>query len=198
MCGYLDDPRLFFVLWLFVESLCLFCSVKLSTCSSKILHSCGIFSFPAYLHIWTLSSSDCMILRSIFWHWGQLRDSNTTINKRFKCSLMLLKKIRCIKSQGLNIFEFEDQGTKHASIFCCCRRPVLNGEKHFYILCIMFPYINVFGSVQLPWNKKKCGSNWPANIKIIRKVFVCTSKHISVSWLCMHIHGPKWEQVTEF
>ncbi len=33
------------------------------------------------LHIWTLSSSDCMILRYIFSHWGQLMDSNTTIKK---------------------------------------------------------------------------------------------------------------------
>ncbi len=33
--------------------------------------------FQHLLHIWTLSSSDCMILK----HWGQLRDSNTTITK---------------------------------------------------------------------------------------------------------------------
>ncbi len=42
---------------------------------------CRFCSFPAFLHIWTLSSSDCMILRSIFSHWGQLMDSNTTIKK---------------------------------------------------------------------------------------------------------------------
>ncbi len=28
--------------------------------------------------------------------------------------------------------------------------------------------------------------------------YVCTSKHISVSWLCMHVHGPKWEKVKTF
>ncbi len=43
--------------------------------------SCRFFSFPAFLHIWTLSSSDCMILRSILSHWGQLRHSNTTIKR---------------------------------------------------------------------------------------------------------------------
>ncbi len=37
--------------------------------------------FQHLLHIWTLSNNDCMILRSIFSHWGQLRDSYTTITK---------------------------------------------------------------------------------------------------------------------
>ncbi len=60
---------------------CLFWTVKLSCSSEKSSMSCRFFSFPAFLHIWTLSSSDCMILRSIFSHWGQLRDSNTTIKK---------------------------------------------------------------------------------------------------------------------
>ncbi len=51
-------------------------------CSSdKSSTFCRFCSFPAFLHIWTLSSSDCMILRSIFSHWGQLRDSSTTIKK---------------------------------------------------------------------------------------------------------------------
>ncbi len=37
--------------------------------------------FQHLLHLWTLSSRDCMVLRSIFSHWGRLRDSNTTIKK---------------------------------------------------------------------------------------------------------------------
>ncbi len=37
--------------------------------------------FQHLLHFWTLSKSDCMILRSIFLHRGQLRDSYTTITK---------------------------------------------------------------------------------------------------------------------
>ncbi len=51
-------------------------------CSSdKSSTFCRFCSFPAFLHILTLSSSDCMILRSIFSHWGQLMDSSTTIKK---------------------------------------------------------------------------------------------------------------------
>ncbi len=37
--------------------------------------------FQHLLHILTLSNSDCMILRPIFSHWGQLRDSYTAITK---------------------------------------------------------------------------------------------------------------------
>ncbi len=37
--------------------------------------------FQHLLHIWTFSKSDCMILRSIFSHWGQLRDSYATITE---------------------------------------------------------------------------------------------------------------------
>ncbi len=36
------------------------------------------FVFQHLLHIWTLSNNDCIILRSIFSHWGQLRDSYYT------------------------------------------------------------------------------------------------------------------------
>ncbi len=60
---------------------CLFWTVELSCSSDKSSTFCRFCSFPAFLHIWTLSSSDCMILRSIFSHWGQLMDSNTTIKK---------------------------------------------------------------------------------------------------------------------
>ncbi len=70
---------------------CLFWTVELSTVlQNKSSTFCRFCSFPAFLHIWTLSSSDCMILRSIFSHWGQLRDSNTTI-KKVQHSLMLQK-----------------------------------------------------------------------------------------------------------
>ncbi len=58
---------------------CLFWTVKLLLFFRKILHVLAVFQHR--LHIWTLSSSDCMILRSIFSHWGQLMDSNTTIKK---------------------------------------------------------------------------------------------------------------------
>ncbi len=61
---------------------CLFWTVKRSSFLQKN-PPCPAESsiFQHHLHIWTLSSSDCIILRSIFSHWGQLRDSNTTIKK---------------------------------------------------------------------------------------------------------------------
>ncbi len=51
--------------------------------------------FKHFLHIWTLSNSDSMILRSIFSHWGQLRDSYTTITKGgdiYWCSTQCIKR----------------------------------------------------------------------------------------------------------
>ncbi len=47
----------------------------------KILQVPQILICPAFLCIWTLSNNDCMILRSIFSHWGQLRDSRATITE---------------------------------------------------------------------------------------------------------------------
>ncbi len=80
MWGYLDDLRLFFVLWCCSWVPCLFWTVKLSTVLQKNPPCPADPSVLQHLlYIWTLSSSDCMILRSIFSHWGQLRNSNTTI-----------------------------------------------------------------------------------------------------------------------
>ncbi len=39
------------------------------------------FGFPAFLCIWTLSNNDCMILRSIFLHQGQMRDSYVGVDR---------------------------------------------------------------------------------------------------------------------
>ncbi len=81
MCGYLDDLQLFFCVgcsWV----PCLFWTVELSTVlQTNPPRPADSLVFQHLLHIWTLSSSDCMILRSIFSHRGQLRDSNTTIKK---------------------------------------------------------------------------------------------------------------------
>jgi len=61
---------------------CLFWAVKLSSVLQKKSPGPADSSvFQHLLHIWTLYNSDWMILRSIFSHWGQLRDSNTTIKK---------------------------------------------------------------------------------------------------------------------
>ncbi len=71
----------FVLCWLFMSPLIVLNSWTEHCSSDKSSTFCRFCSFPAFLHIWTLSSSDCMILRSIFSHWGQLRDSNTTIKK---------------------------------------------------------------------------------------------------------------------
>ncbi len=70
-------------------------------CSSeKSFSSHKIFGFPAFLCIWTLSNNDCIIVRSIFSHRGQLRDSFAIYYRRFKHSLMLQKEKPCIKSRA--------------------------------------------------------------------------------------------------
>ncbi len=61
----------------------LVCPDQLNCCGSseKSFRSHKFFAFPAFLCIWTLSNNDCMILRSIFSHWGQPRDSYATITE---------------------------------------------------------------------------------------------------------------------
>ncbi len=63
-------------------------------------------------------------------------------SEQFNCSkMMLLKVTRCIKSRAWKLFEFEDQGKlylsclsgKHASIFCCFRRAVLNVKTIIFL-----------------------------------------------------------------
>ncbi len=49
--------------------------------SEKSFSSHKFFRFPAFLCIWTLSKNYCRILRAIFSHWGQLRDSFATITE---------------------------------------------------------------------------------------------------------------------
>ncbi len=71
----------FVLCWLFMSPLFVLNSWTEHCSSDKSSTFCRFCSFPAFLHIWTLSSSDCMILRSIFSHWGQFMDSNTTIKK---------------------------------------------------------------------------------------------------------------------
>ncbi len=71
----------FVLCWLFMSLLFVLNSWTEHCSSDKSSTFCRFCSFPAFLHIWTLSSSDCMILRSIFSLWGQLLESNTTIKK---------------------------------------------------------------------------------------------------------------------
>ncbi len=112
LCGYLDDLRLFFVL--FCDSCswvpCLFWTVKLNSVTVLQNNPADSSVFQHLLHIQTLSSSDCMILRSIFSHWGQLMDSNTTIKKGSNIHWCSRRTHDALRAGGWKLFEFEDQG----------------------------------------------------------------------------------------
>ncbi len=106
LCVSLDDPRLF----LFCDDCsrvpCLFWTVKLSS----VLQNnppCPAESsvFQHLLFIWTLSSSDCMILRSIFSHWEQLRDSNTTIKKGLNIHWCSRRKHSALRAWGWKLIK---------------------------------------------------------------------------------------------
>ncbi len=113
-----DDPRLFCDGCSWVP--CLVWTVKLSTVLQKYP---AFFSFPAsfaYLN---------PLVSVWFWNLFTLRTIDGfkhNYQKRLKYSLMP-EEIRCIKSQGVKTFAFEDQcklylnlsSGKHASIFCC-------------------------------------------------------------------------------
>ncbi len=84
-CHFLDDPQLFFCFVIALhESLvgpeqfnCSHNALRAGGCPPEKSSSyCTFFGFPTFLHIWTLSNSDCMNLRSIFSHGGQLGNSN--------------------------------------------------------------------------------------------------------------------------
>ncbi len=62
--------------------------------------------------IWTLSNNDCMILRAIFSHRGQLRDSYATITEDSNAHWCSRRKNHALRAGALNIYEFViyDQG----------------------------------------------------------------------------------------
>ncbi len=98
MWGYLDEPRLCFVLWCCSWVSCLFWTEH---CPPGPADSSV---FQHLLHIWTLSSSDCMIVRSIFSHRGQLRDSNTTIKKGSNIHWCSRRKHDALRAGGENFW----------------------------------------------------------------------------------------------
>ncbi len=59
--------------------------------------------FQHLLHIWSLSKSDCMILRSIFSHRGQLRDSYTTITKDENIYWCLRRQHNALRAGGCKL-----------------------------------------------------------------------------------------------
>ncbi len=83
MCRFLDDPWLFFCFVIVVhESLVDPEQINCLLFFRKILQLLHILLFSSiFCMFWSLSNSDCMILRSIFSHGGQLRDSYITITK---------------------------------------------------------------------------------------------------------------------
>ncbi len=105
VCGYLDDLRLFVFCDGCSRIPCFFWTVKLSTVLQKN-HPCPADSSVSQhiLHIWTLSSSNCMILWSIFSHWGQLKDSNTTIKKVSNIHWCSRRKHDALRSGGVNFW----------------------------------------------------------------------------------------------
>ncbi len=56
--------------------------------------------FQHLLHLWTLSSHDCMVLRSIFSHWGRLRNSNTTIKNGLNIHWCSRRKKHVLRAGG--------------------------------------------------------------------------------------------------
>ncbi len=103
VCGCLDDLHFFCDGCSWVP--CLFWSVKLSTVLQiNPPRPADSSVFQHILHIWTLSSSNCMILRSIFSHWGQLRDSNTTITKGSNILWCSRRKHDALRAGGENFW----------------------------------------------------------------------------------------------
>ncbi len=83
--------------------------------------------FQDLLHILTISSIDCITLRSIFLHWGQQRDSYSTITKSSSAQWCKRKDDTLIAWRW-KLFEFEDQG--NGTYF-------VNWETFKYLLYLM-------------------------------------------------------------
>ncbi len=90
---------------------CLSWTVKLSTVLQKK-------PFPALLCILTLSNYDCTILRSIFSHRGQLRDSYASVTEDSNTHWCSRRKKICIKSQGVKTFEQKELKMCIFFLFC--------------------------------------------------------------------------------
>ncbi len=104
--------------------------------------------FQHLLYIWTLSNIDCMILRSIFSHWGQLRDSYTAITKGgniYGCS----RKPHSALSKLLNRMMM-------CKFFSFCLTIIF-----FHLVLDFRSYINTYmfprrqNKYNLPWSSKK-------------------------------------------
>ncbi len=106
------DLRLFFVCFVMVVHESLVCSEQLNWALffRKILHVLQILQFSSILCIFEPFPAVTMILRAIFSHWGQLRDSNTTIKKGSNIHWCSRRKHDTLRAGGWKLFEFVDQG----------------------------------------------------------------------------------------
>ncbi len=89
---------------------CLFWTVKLSTVLQKNPPRSADSSVFQHPFIFEPFPAVTMILRAIFSHWGQLRDSNTTIKKGSNIHWCSRRKHDTLRAGGWKLFEFVDQG----------------------------------------------------------------------------------------
>ncbi len=131
-----------------------------ASCSSKkSFRSHKFFGFPAFLCIsnWTLSNHDCMILRSIFSHRGQLRDSYATITEATNGHWRSSKKKHAFGAGRVQFFNLRIRVNLTYFVFwkttnfCSLWRAVLN-KKTWYLGKIRKMYTSPFCSkVFIPW-----------------------------------------------
>ncbi len=76
----------------------------------KILQASQTLWFSSIFVYLNPFNSDCMILRSIFSHWGQLRDSFTTITEDPNAHWCSRRKNDALGAGVRKLFEFQDQG----------------------------------------------------------------------------------------
>ncbi len=99
LCCYLNDSELCFFCLVIVVHESLVCPEQLKCLLffRKIIQVPQILWFSSRFVYWALSNNDCMILRSIFSHRGQVQGLICNNYRRFKRSLMLQKEKICIK-----------------------------------------------------------------------------------------------------
>ncbi len=130
--------------------------------------------------IWTVSNNDCMILRSIFSHRGQLRDSCTTITEDSNTHWCSRRKNHALRAGAWTLFECEDQGKFNlicllGNIFCCFWRAVLN-EKIWY-LGKTKKYTNLEPSVIVLYESLSCPRCEKMDLKIIQSLLETVQIH---------------------
>ncbi len=108
LCGYLDDPQVFSCFVMVVHE-SLVCSEQLNWALffRKILQiPQNLWFFSIFCIFKPFPAVTCMVLRSIFSDWGQLRDSKTTINRGSNVHWCSWRKHDALRA--LNTFEQND------------------------------------------------------------------------------------------